>query len=165
MHCNAKFLVGEVVAFRGILTDIIGSFISNATIKIYKITATDTKLLTSAVTERDGTFRTAWESRFLDKKESSETFKQQLLEVFTIFAKFESDDEYEPASSDKMVITVKIKDVLTYVATDKKLNMKGEIALIFVNFIEIRGKNTRYGRFIDPDRIIVTYDNQPIQVS
>jgi len=167
LQCNATFLAGDTVTFTGILTDSTGRFVPDVKINIYSFTATDAQLLASAVTERDGTFKTTWKAQFTSKKVIGETFKQRINEVLTIFAKFEGDAKYAPSQSAKIIITVKIKDMITVVATDKKLYKKGDIALIFVNFIEaeIEAKNIRYGNFIDPDNMRVTYDNEPVQLS
>ena len=112
-QCNATFLAGNTVTFTGILTGNTGRFVPDAKINIYILTATDAQLLTSAITERDGTFKAAWKSQSMDKK------------------------------------------------------VAGETALIFVNFIEaeIEGKNIRSGNFVDPDRMRVAYDNEPVQLS
>lgn len=166
-QCNATFFAGDIVTFTGILTDSTGRFVPKATIDIYNFKAASIQLVASADTERDGTFKATWEARFTDKKVAGETFKQQISEVFTIFAKFEGDNGYAPSQSGKMVITVKIKDILTFAATDKNLYREGDIGLIFINFIEadIRGNNVRYGDFIDPESMRVTYDNGPVQLS
>lgn len=166
-QCDATFLAGDTVTFTGILNDDTGRFVSDATINIYSLKVTDILLLASAVTERDGTFRTTWKAQFMDRKVAGETFKQQINEVLTIFARFEGDDKYAPSQSGKMVITVKIKDMITKAATDKKLYSKGDTALIFVNFIavEMEGRNIKYGNFIDPDSMRATYDNEPVQLS
>jgi len=166
-QCNATFLAGDTVKFTGVLTDSAGRFVPDAKINIYSFTATDIQLLTSAVTERDGTFKTTWKTQFTGTKVAGETFKQQISEVLTIFAKFEGDDKYAPSQSGKIVITVKIKDLITVAATDKKLYREGDTALVFVNFIEAEaeGRNIKYGNFIDPDSMRVTYDNEPVQLS
>lgn len=167
MQCNATYLPGDTVTFTGILTDATGRFVGDAKVNIYSFIGMDSQLLTSAVTERDGTFKATWQAQFLGKKVIGETFKQRINEVLTIFAKFEGNDKYAPSQSAKIVITVKIKDMLTVVATDKKLYKEGELAVIFVNFIEadIEGKNIRYGGFIDPNSMRVTYDNEPVLLS
>ena len=166
-QCNATFLAGDIVTFTGILTDSNGKFVRDAKINIYSFTATEMQLLTSAVTGRDGTFKTTWKTQFMETKLAGETFKQQISEVLTIFAKFEGDDKYAPSQSGKIVITVKIKDMITIAATDKKLYRKGDAALVFVNFIEaeIEGRNIKYGNFIDPDSMRATYDNEPVELS
>jgi hypothetical protein len=166
-QCNATFLVGDTVTFTGLFTGDEGRFIQDANINIYRITATGKQLIASAVTERDGTFKTTWQAQFIERKEAGETFKQQMREVSTIQAEFEGDSIYASTKSGKIVITVRIMDVITYVATDKKLYREGETALIFVNFIagEIEGKNIRYGDFITPDTIKATYDLEPVQLS
>ena len=167
-QCNAEFLAGYTVTFTGILTDNAGKFIPDATVNIYVFTATNIQLLTSAVTDVDGTFRTSWEAQFTETKSVGETFKQQINQVLTLFAKFEGDETYSASQSGKMVITVKIKDMITVVATDKKLYREGETALIFVNFIEadFEGRSVEYGDFVDPDNMRVTYDSiQSIELS
>ena len=166
-QCNATFLAGDIVTFTGVLTDSTGRFVPDVKINIYSFTATDIQLLASAVTERDVTFKTTWKTQFTETKVVGETFKQRISEVLTIFAKFEGDDKYAPSQSGKIVITVKIKDMITVAATDKKLYREGNTALIFVNFIEVdaEGKNIKYGNFIDPDSMRVTYDNEPVKLS
>ena len=166
-QCNATFLSGDIVTFTGILTDDTGRFVRDAKINIYSFTATEMQLLASAVTERDGTFKTTWKAQFMGTKFGGETFKQQINEVLTIFAKFEGDNKYAPSQSGRIVITVKIKDMITVAATDKKLYKEGEAALVFANFIEaeIEGKNIEYGNFIDPDSMRATYDGEPVELS
>jgi len=166
-QCNATFLAGDTVTFTGNLTDSTGSFLSDVKINIYSFKATEIDLLATAVTDRDGTFKTTWKARFTSTKVAYETFKEQISEVLTIFAKFEGDDKNAPSQSGKIVLTVKIKEMLTIAATDKKLYRERDTALIFVNFLEAEaeGRNIKYGDFIDPDTMRATYDNEPIKLS
>jgi hypothetical protein len=163
-QCNATFHVGDTVTFTGTLTDNEGKFIPDATVNIYRFEATEMPLLASAVTELDGTFKTTWEAQFIEKKTVGETFKQQLTQVVTLFAKFEGDETYTASQSGKMILTVKIIDMITIVATDKTLYRQGETALIFVNFVEadFDGRHVDYGDFIDPDDMRVTYDGATV---
>lgn len=166
LQCNATFLAGDIVTFTGILTDNSGTFVPDAKINIYRLTATSVQLLASAVTEPDGTFKTTWKAQFLDEKAAGETFSQKINELSTIFARFEGDNKYASSQSGKIMITVKLKDMITLAATDKKLYAAGDSALIFVNFIEMDDRaSNRYGDFIDPESIRVTYDNEPVQLS
>ena len=167
LQCNATFLAGDIVTFTGQLLDRDGKFVRDATVNIYRLSGVQLQLLTSAVTERDGTFKAIWKARFMDQKSVDETFKQQIREVSTVFAKFEDNDKYAASKSGVLVITVKIPDVLTHVATDKHLYESGNTALIFVNFIqvEMNGSSIKYGDFIDPDSMRVTYDGKPVELS
>jgi hypothetical protein len=167
LQCNASFHAGETITFTGILTDEKGKFIPDATVNIYRSSALETQLLASGVTELDGSFEIKWKAQFIEKKEAGETFKQQLREVSMIFAEFPGNDQYAQAKSGKMVITVKIMDVLNNLATDKRLYREGENALIIINFIEgeIAGKNIMYRDFIDPDRVAVTYDGATVELT
>jgi hypothetical protein len=134
------------------------------TVNIYRFEATEMPLLASATTDVDGTFETTWEAQFIEKKTVGETFKQQLSQVITLFAKFEGDETYTASQSGKMIITVKIIDMITIVATDKTLYRQGDTALIFVNFVEadFDGRHVDYGDFIDPDEMRVTYDGTAV---
>ena len=123
VQCNATLLVGHIVTFTGALTDNQGEFISDAQVNIYRFTATSMQLLASTITELDGTFNTSWTTQFLDKNRAGETFDQQISEVLILFAKFESDNRYATAQSDKMMVTIKIKDMITVAATDKLLDL------------------------------------------
>ncbi|MFY3741252.1 MAG: hypothetical protein HMLIMOIP_001706 [Candidatus Nitrosomirales archaeon] len=163
-QCNATFHAGDTVTFTGILTDREGKFIPDATVNIYRFEATEIPLLASATTDVDGTFKTTWEAQFIEKKTVGETFKQQLTQVVTLFAKFEGDETYTASQSGKMIITVKIIDMITIAATDKKLYRQGDTALIFVNFVEadFDGRHVDYGAFIDPDDMRVTYDGSQV---
>lgn len=165
-QCNATFLVGDTVTFTGLLTDSDGKLLRDMKINIYRFVGTEIQLLTSTVTDIDGTFKATWQTRFLDKKVAGETFTQKIQEVSTIFAKFEGDEKYASSQSNKFVITVKILDFMVHVATDQKLYRAGNSALVFINFIEVDrdGKNIRYGNFIDPDTIVATYDGKIVQL-
>lgn len=167
LQCNATFHAGDTVTFTGLLLDRDGKFVRDAKVNIYRLSGVELQLLTSAVTERDGTFKATWKARFMDLKSVDETFKQQIREVSTVFAKFEGSDKYAASKSRMLVITVKIPDVLTHVATDKQLYESGNSALIFVNFIqvEMNGSSIKYGGFIDPDNMRVTYDGKPVELS
>ncbi|MEM2761114.1 MAG: hypothetical protein QXU32_13450 [Nitrososphaerales archaeon] len=167
LQCNATFLPGHTITFTGMLTDSDERFIPDATINIYRFVGTQMHLLTSAVTERDGTFEARWQTQFMDQKVAGETFKQQMREVSTLFAKYEGDETYAASQSGKIVITVRTMDLLTHVATDKKLYRSGENALIFINFIEIEtsARNINYGKFVDPSVIRVTYDGETVELS
>jgi len=167
VQCNATLLAGDIVTFTGALTDNQGEFISDAQVNIYRFTATSMQLLASTITERDGTFKTTWTTQFLDKNRAGETFYQQISEVLILFAKFESDNRYTTAQSDKMMITIKIKDMITVAATDKLLYRSGDIATIFVNFIEMddSSEKMRYGSFVEPYNMRVTYDNEAVHLS
>lgn len=167
LQCNATFHAGDTVTFTGLLLDRDGKFVGDAKVNIYRFSGVELQLLTSGVTERDGTFKATWKARFMGQKSVDETFKQQIREVSTVFAKFEGDDKYAASKSRVFVVTVKIPDVLTHVATDKRLYESGSSALIFVNFIqvEMNGNSIKYGGFIDPDSMRVTYDGKPVELS
>jgi len=167
-QCNATFHAGDTVTFTGILTDKEGKFIPDATVNIYRFEATEIPLLASAITDVDGTFKTTWEAQFMETKTVGETFKQQISQVVTLFAKFEGDETYTASQSGKMIITIKIIDMITIVATDRNLYRQGDTALIFVNFVEadFDGRHVDYGDFIDPDDMRVTYDaSQVVELS
>ncbi len=125
------------------------------------------QLLASTITELDGTFNTTWTTQFLDKNRAGETFDQQISEILILFAKFEGDNRYATAQSDKMMVTIKIKDMITVAATDKLLYQSGNIAIIFVNLIEMddSSEKIRYGNFVEPDNMRVTYDNETVHLS
>jgi hypothetical protein len=167
LQCNATFLAGDTVTFTGLLLDADENFIRDAKINIYRAEGIEIQLLTSAVTERDGTFKATWDAQFIGKKFAGETFKKQIDEVSTVFARFDGDDQYATSQSRKMIITVKVMDVTTHVATDKKVYQEGERALIFINFIETgtSGEKIRYGDFVSPDTIRATFDKETVELS
>jgi len=166
-QCDATFLAGDTVTFTGILTEANGRFIPGANVNLYSFVAAEIRLIASTVTDVDGTFKTTFKADFSGAKVAGETFKQQISEVFTLFAKYDGDDTYAASQSGKIVITVKIKEMITQAATDKKLYRERDIALIFVNFIEVEteGRSIKYGDFIDPDTIRVMYDTTPVELS
>ncbi len=167
VQCDATFLAGDSVTFTGLLLDADENFIRDAKVNIYRVEGMEMHLLTSAVTERDGTFKATWNATFMGKKFAGETFKKQIDELSTVFARFEGDDKYATSQSNKMVMTVKVMDVTTHVATDKKVYQEGESALIFINFIETgtSGEKIRYGNFVSPDTIRAAFDQEAVELS
>ncbi|MFQ5941399.1 MAG: hypothetical protein ACE5KA_06860 [Nitrososphaerales archaeon] len=166
LQCNAPFVVGSIVTFTGILTDEGGTGLPDAEINIYRLSSTTTKLLTSTVTTDDGSFEATWKARFFENKPVGETFTKVIDEPLTIFVRFEGDDNYGSSQSGKIIIIVKLKDMITLVASDKNLYGEGDQAVIFINFIEMDNRaSDRYGDFIDPDSMTVFYDLEPVELS
>jgi len=165
-QCNARFFAGDEITFTGILVDSSDRGVPKVNVNIYRFLPTELKLLASAVTERDGTFEVKWKAQFFDTKTAGETFKQQINEIFTVYAQFDGDSNYTASRTGKQIFTVTIKDMFTLVATDKKLYRQGDSALVFVGFVEaeVREDGFTLGDFIDPDSIRATYDNEPVQL-
>lgn len=165
IQCNAPFVVGSNATFTGILTDVGGTGIPDAEINIYRLSSTNTELLTSALTADDGSFEATWKTRFFENKPVGETFTKVIDEPLTIFVRFEGDDNYASSQSGKIIIIVKLKDMITLAASDKKEYGEGEQALIFVNFIEMDNRaSDRYCDFIDPDSMTVFYNLRPVEL-
>jgi hypothetical protein len=164
VQCNARLFDGEEITFSGILVDEDSAGIPHASVNIYHLLSTETKPLVSAMTGADGTFEVKWTAQFFDKKSVGETFKQQISERFDVYAQFDGSDKYAPSRSGKLVFTVMMKDMFTFVETDKNAYKEGSSAFIFVNFIETEVREDGFSLvdFVDPDTIRATYDNKPV---
>lgn len=66
-------------------------------------------------------------------------------------------NENMPARTDKFTVTVKANSLITKVASDKKLYVDKESALIFIALIDSKDQ------FIDPDSLRVVIDNKEVE--
>ena len=160
MTCGAEFLVGDMVAFSGVLTAEDGTPIPGATINIIKfVPKPELVVVASGVAGIDGAYDLSWTAEFTPRETvSSSTLEKFLPENVVFFAEFEGDESYAGARTGKMTATIEANQISTSVNSEKRAYGPGESALIFIGFIDSNDQ------FVDPDSIRVLYDDQELQV-
>jgi len=159
MTCNAQLFTAEGVTFSGMLTDAEGNPLSDKQVEIVGLIPTpELIVLTTATTDLDGMFTAEWTAGLVTPQGDPFLITPRTSETFEIFASFPGDQGLADSRSAKLTVTVTVNSIFTSMNSDKNLYNEGDQVLIFVNFIDSNDE------FLDPDRIMATWNNQPIQL-
>jgi len=166
-----ELFVGDELNFSGKLLNADGDGTPNKSIKIYAQTPTpESALLTSVTTGIDGSFEAIWHVKLPIKHASQEeaSRKKSPGQTVSIYAVFDGDEKLAGSKSKMQVITVKVKDLITIVKSDKTQYSAGEKATIFIAFREyccVESDFARYyGDFVDPTTIKGSFDGNPLEL-
>jgi hypothetical protein len=159
MTCNAQLFTREEATFTGVLTDAEGNPLSDKQVEIVAlIPKPDLIVLATATTDFDGLFSVEWTAQLTSPQGDPFLVTPLTSETFEVFASFPGDEGLADSRSTKLTVTVTVNSVFTTMNSDKTLYNEGDQVLVFINFIDSNDV------FLDPDRIMATWNNQPIKL-
>ncbi len=159
LTCDANWLVGDQVTFKGVLTAEDGTAVPNAPINIIKfIPKPQLVVIASGVTGIDGDFQLTWTADITSvEKSMQDVTRKKLSENVAIYADFPGNDQFAPSRSAKNTAIIQANELKTLVNSDKNLYKQGDSALVFIAFIDSNDK------FVDPDSIRVVVNDHEVQ--
>lgn len=154
----SKVHPGDKVTFTGMLTTVEGEPLIQLPVNIILLTSEPRLVLAaSGVTGTDGTYEILWDVEIIpfDKALTDVTQKMQ-TQVVSLFAQFDGNEEFMSSKTAKSTLTIETKDLKTFASTDKKLYRSGDVAIIFIGFVDSEDQ------FVDPDSINANFNLQPV---
>lgn len=155
-----KVRPGDTVTLTGTLTTADGEPVNQVPVNIILLTS-DPRLVVAAsgVTSPDGTYEISWDVELIptDKALTDVTQKMQ-TQVVSLFAQFDGDEQFAPSKTGKSTVSIQVNAIKTFVNTDKKVYNKGEVAIIFIGFVDSDDE------FVDPDGINANFNLNPVGV-
>jgi len=160
MQCNAQVFTGTTVKFTGVLTDDEGTPMPDMLVNIIALIPTpELVVLATTTTDLDGMFVAEWVAKLSTQKTAfQDVTKQFRTESLTVFAEFPGSEKMAPSKSNKLAMSITVNTIHTMANSDKTLYNEGDTVTIFIAFIDSADN------FIDPDRILATLNNQPVEL-
>ncbi len=160
LTCNASWLVGDQVTFKGVLTTEDGKPVRDGQINIIKfIPKPELVVIASGVTGIDGDFQLTWTADITTvEKPMQDVTHKKLSENVAIYADFPGNDQFAPSRSAKNTAIIEANELKTFVNSDKNLYKQGDSVLVFVAFLDSNDK------FVDPDSIRAVVNDHEVQV-
>jgi len=153
-----KVRPGNTVTITGMLTTVGGEPLNQVPVNIILLTS-EPRLITAAsgVTSPEGAYEISWDVKLIptDKALTDVTQKMQ-SQVVSLFAQFDGNEQFAPSKTDKSTVTIEANTIETFVNTDKKVYKKGDVAIIFIGFVDSDDE------FVDPDGINVNFNINPV---
>ena len=153
-----KVRPGDKVTFTGMLTTIDGEPINQVSVNVYLLTSEPRLILAaSGVTGTNGAYEIPWDVKLVPvEKALNDVTKKIQTQVVSVFAQFDGNAQFASSKTGKSTLTIETNTIKTFVSQDKKLYKSGDVAIMFIGFVDSEDK------FVDPDGINANFNIQPV---